>query len=78
MRSRLLVRDLPRVAVSLIPFSTKDRIGRLRWFEKIHGNSNQGRREFGCDSLLEWMQEMPAPLSFIPPMECWELDKIPG
>jgi hypothetical protein len=78
MRSRFLVRDLPRVAVSLIPFSTKDRIGRLRWFEKIHGNSNQGRREFGCDSLLEWMQEMPAPLSFISPMECLELDKIPG
>jgi hypothetical protein len=28
-------------------------------------------------SLLDWMQEMPAPLSLVSPMECLEVDQIP-
>lgn len=35
------------------------------------------RRPSKTHPLVSWMQKMPAPFRFIPPMECLEVDRIP-
>jgi len=47
----------------------------------VGGNSAKRFRDKGANfashPLLKLMQKMPAPLRFIPPMECLEVDQIP-
>jgi len=45
--------------------------------KKFRAISTRQDANLPLHSLLQWMQEMPAPLSFISPMECLEVDQIP-